>query len=97
MKPFRPYSLDYVYTGPDLFGTGTTLVQISIVFIRDLANPLDLFSFLATNWFASESDVIWNCAVQGCYQDRVNSTQWTIPLKEAASLLWDFTVNLCGP
>ena len=36
--------LGSVYTGPDPFGTGTTLVRISIVFTRDLVDPVRIES-----------------------------------------------------
>ena len=32
------------YTGPDLFGTGTKLVRISLVFTRDLVDPVRIVS-----------------------------------------------------
>ena len=32
--------LGIVYIGPDTFGTGTTLVRISLVFTRDLADQV---------------------------------------------------------
>ena len=35
-----PINLGCVYTRPDQFGTSAKLVQISLAFIRDLANPL---------------------------------------------------------
>ena len=43
----RQDDLGSVYTGPDPFGTGTKLVRISLVFTRDLADPV---------WFGS---AIW--------------------------------------
>ena len=32
--------LSYIYTRPDLFGTGTKLVNIGLAFIQDLADLL---------------------------------------------------------
>ena len=34
------FPLGSVYTGPGLFGTGTKLVRISLVFTRDLVDPV---------------------------------------------------------
>ena len=33
-----------VYTGPDLFGTGTKLVWISLAFTRDMVDPVRIGS-----------------------------------------------------
>ena len=33
-----------VYTGPDPFRTGTKLVRISLVFTRDLMDPVGLYA-----------------------------------------------------
>ena len=43
-----PYLGDLVsvYTGPDLFGTGTKLVLISLVFTRDLVDPVRIGSVI---------------------------------------------------
>ena len=43
-KTYRSCDLASVYTEPDPFGTSTKLVRISLVFIRDLVDPVPIGS-----------------------------------------------------
>ena len=44
MKLLQLSALGSVYTGPDPFGTGTKMAQISLVFTWDLVNPVRIVS-----------------------------------------------------
>ena len=49
----------------DLFGISTKLTGKSLLFIRDMADPLWIGSLILHHGFTHESDPVWNCTNPG--------------------------------